>query len=126
VKSELEAKEDKIKVNFDPDLKTLCFGVTSGSAKVEGIPVQVEIVQAEDKAWSFAVNVNHMVEIISGAKGNEIELRVWIVPSQGERRNDVALFRTIDRFLLDESGKVTTEPEGAVECQVTRYMPSKG
>jgi hypothetical protein len=126
VKSELESKEDKIKINFDPEKKTLCFGVSAGTAKVEGIPVQIEILQAESTPWSFGVNVNHMAEIVNGVKGNEIEFRVWIVPSQGERRNDVALFRTIDKFMLDESGKVTTEPEGAVECQVTRYMPSKG
>lgn len=125
-KSELEAKEDKIKISFDPERKSLVFGVTAGTAKVEGIPVVVEVVQGEAQSWSFGVNIHHMLEMVNGVKGNEIEFRVRIIPAGDGRRNDLAMFRTIDKFLLDEAGRVTAEPEGAVECQVTRFMPSKG
>jgi hypothetical protein len=126
-RSELESREDKIKINFDADRKILWFGVTAGTAKVEGIPVPVDVVEAESAPWSFGVNINHMIEMVSGVKGNEIELRVRIIPAAGDRRTDMAMFRTLDKFLLNEAtGKVTTEPEGAVECEVTRFMPSKG
>jgi hypothetical protein len=126
-RSELESKEDKIKISFDPERKALSFGVTAGTAKVEGIPVMVDVVQGDSpKGWSFGVNINHLLELVNGVKGNEIEFRVRIIEANEGRRNDLAMFRTIDKFLLDESGKVTTEPEGAVECQVTRFMPSKG
>jgi len=125
-RSELDTKEDKIKISFEPERKTLSFGVVAGTAKVEGIPVVVDVVQGEPKSWSFGVNINHLLELVSAVKGNEIELRVRIIEAGEGRRNDLAMFRTIDKFLLDESGRVTTEPEGAVECQVTRFMPSKG
>jgi len=127
IRSELDSKEEKIKVNFDPERRTLTFEVAAGSAKVEGIPILVAIKQAEpdQKPWTFGANINHFLELVNATKGHEVELRVRVLPATGERRNDVAMFRTIESFNIDASGKVVVESEGAFECQVTRFMPSK-
>lgn len=127
MRSELDPKEEKIKINFDPERRSLTFEVASGSAKVEGIPIQVTIKQADpdQKPWSFGVNINQLLELVSATKGHDVELRVRVLPATGDRRNDVAMFRTVESFNLDVAGKVAIEVEGAFECQVTRFMPSK-
>lgn len=126
IKSELDANDPKIKINFDPERRTVTFEVAAGTAKVEGIPIQVTIKQAEPKPWSFGVDINHMIDLVSPLKGHEVELRVRIVPATGDRRNDLAMFRTIETFNIDTTGKVVVEATEAFECQVTRYMGSKG
>lgn len=126
IKSELDAKDDKIKVSFDPERRVLLFEVAAGSAKVNGIPTQVTIKQADTKPWTFQVDVNQMLELVNSLKGHEVELRVRVVPASGDRRSDLAMFRTIESFNVDASGKVVVEATGAFECQVTRFMPSKG
>jgi len=125
IKSELDKDDNKIRISFDPERRTLSLEVAAGSAKVEGIPIQVNVKQAEPKPWSFGVNIQHMLELFNSAKGHEIDLRVCVVPASGDRRNDVGMFRTIDTFNIDATGKVVVEAAEAFECQVTRFASSK-
>jgi hypothetical protein len=126
-RSELGAVEDKIKLSFDPERRELGFGITASMTKVDGIPCGVDIKHAANaNPWAFNVNIDHLLDLISYVKGNEVELRARIIPPSEDRRNEFAMFRTLDEFLMDAAGKVTVEPEGATKCTVTRFMPSKG
>lgn len=122
---ELGPNREKVKVNFDPERRALWFTVTEGTGKAEGLPVQVTVKETEDKPWSASVNINQFIEMVNNVKGNEVELRVLIVPAdETTGRKEMVLFRSIDDFHLDSAGKVTPDPEGAFKCRVTRFMPS--
>lgn len=119
----LEATRDKIKVSFNHGAKTLRFDVASASSKAKAFAFPVDVVQAEEKDQVWSVNIDHLMTLIDGVKGNEITLRVAIAKQKDNK--EVALFRTIDSFLMTPEGKVVIEAEGAFPCQVTRFMPSK-
>jgi len=125
IRSELDKDNEKIKISFDPERRTLLFELSAGSAKVEGIPIQITVKQGDPTPWSFSINNAHFLDLVNSIKGHEVELRVCVVPAGGDRRADMAMFRTIETFNLDASGKVVIEPTEAFECQVTRYVSSR-
>jgi hypothetical protein len=130
-RGELDSKRDKIKVSFNHERRFLQFDISEGTSKANSNPVSVRVKVKEDgqewmaqKSWTFSVNIDHLLDLVTGVKGHEVELRVMVFPSDGNRK-DVAMFRTIDDFRLDHSGKPTVESEGSYKCRVTRFMPSK-
>lgn len=118
----LDAKRDKIKVNFDPERKVLLFSVADGSSKSQSFPVSVTVEQALETNITWNVNIDHLMSLVNGVKGNEVQLRVAMVKNADK---EVAMFRTIDDFRMTPDGKVVIEPEGSFQCRVTRFMPSK-
>ncbi len=119
----LDSTRDKIKLTYNAAQKTLRFDVADSSSKAKTFAFPVEVEQAEDKDQVWSVNIDHLMTLIDGVKGNEVTLRVAIVKVKDQK--DVALFRTIDAFRMTPEGKVVIEPEGSFPCQVTRFMPSK-
>lgn len=132
----LDAKRDKIRIQYSHEERTLTILASDASAKAVG-RVMVEPVEEEGGGGkkgatdSFAVNanLNHLIELIEPLRSPRVELRVAIVPPANGRK-EAALFRTVDTFILDEDGrqliaKQDTEEGKAAECQVTRFMPSR-
>ena len=79
----------------------------------------------EPKAFTIGANIDFFIELVQSIKGHKVEFRWVISPPNATRKTEVGLFRTIDEFLLDRSGKLTPDPEGSTQCRVTRFMPSK-
>lgn len=126
VQAEKEKDKDKVFFNVDPVRKVIWFEVADQKTKSKGLPVLVKPKDGHElQKLRIGTNVKHFINLVEPVKGNEVELRCFVQPSDGKKFvQDVCLFRTIDEFLLDANGKVTPEPEGAVKCRVTRYMPS--
>lgn len=133
MKTELNPKRDKIMVEFDHAAGTLRFQVVDGSSKAVSMPIETKPIQIVQKDWSANVNIDHFLEVFDGAKADEVELRVAVIPANDKRPKDSVLFRTLDEFWLDEEGTVVggsgvpegKEPDGAYRCKVTRFVPSK-
>lgn len=132
METELDPKRDKVRLSYLAASNELLFSVVEGDSKSKSFPVPVS--PREDAAtedFIFSVNLYNMLDLIQGAKGDKIELRVCILPADERRPRAVAMFRTIDEFLLDADGKVVggsgveTQPEGSFRCRVTRFSPSK-
>ena len=130
-RSELEKSRDKIKIQFNHERRIIQFGVSEGTSKTDSLPVQVKPKQVDGKDWieardwSFNINIDHMIDLVDKVKNNEVELHVLIVPPGEGRPKEIAMFRTIDDFRLDVSGKPVFETEDTYKCRVTRFMPSK-
>jgi hypothetical protein len=110
----------------------ISFGVSDGTSKTDSLPVTVKPKMTDDckpwmeeRDWSFNINIDHMIALVRDVKNNEVELHVLIAPPVEGRPREVAMFRTIDDFRLDVSGKVVFETEDTFSCRVTRFMPSK-
>ncbi len=124
----LDKTRDKIKVNFDPDRRTIQFNIADGSSKGQSLPVSLldddkdltSTFEATSQTWN--VNIDHLTMLIEPLKNHKFQLRV-AVAKQGDK--DIVMMRTIDTFRLNLDGKVVNEPEGSYECKVTRSMPSK-
>lgn len=132
-KKMLDEKRHKVRMVFDGTDNTIQFQVHEGSGKGQSWPIGFVTKKDEDKenkSFSISINVEHCIDLFDGCKSNEVELRIAHMPANDKRPKDQALFRTIDQFLLDQSGKVIGDsnvekvPEGAVKCKVTRFMPS--
>ena len=130
--TELGAKRDKIRLTFSAASSELVFTVIEGNAKATSFPVPVAVKEgSETKDFSFGVNLHHLLDLLEGAKGDRLEMRVLLMPADERRPKDTAMLRTIDEFLIDTDGKVLggrgvdTQPENTFQCRVTRYMPSK-
>lgn len=130
--TELEPKRDKIRLSYLASSQELLFTVVEGSSKAKSFPVPVNPrEEAATEDFSFSVNLFHLLDLIQSAKGDKIEFRVCVLPADERRPRAVAMFRTIDEFLLDKDGKVVggsgveTQPEGSFRCRVTRFSPSK-
>lgn len=131
-KTELDAKRDKIRVNYTANTNELSFNVVEGNAKAKSFPVPVQPKDgSEADNFTFAVNIDHFLALFDGAKGDRLELRVTILPVDERRAKEQAMVRTLDEFLIDASGKVIggsgveNQPENAYRCRVTRFTPSK-
>ncbi len=124
VRMELDSTKDKVKLTFDSDQSTLQLGVVDSSSKVKTTPIPVDVEKASG-SWSCSLNVNHLSELFHGLRSSQVEFRVLLLGPTDQRKSQVGMFRTVDRFYLDSTGKVTPEPEGGVACTVTRFMPSK-
>lgn len=130
-RGELDAKRDKIKFSFNHERRFLQLDISEGTSKANSNPIPVRVKAKEDgtewmlpKGWTFSVNIDHLLDLVNGMKGHEVELRVLMLAQEGTRK-EVAMFRTIDDFRLDNAGKPTVESEGSYKCRVTRFMPSK-
>lgn len=119
---ELDTTRDKIKFHFDHEKSQVRFAISEGTSKAQSFPVAVTVVQKKDENWSFDVNIDHMLTLVEDVKAPRVQLRVLVVAAASK---EVAMFRTVDEFKLDAGGKLTTDPEGAFQCRVTRFMPSK-
>lgn len=125
VRTELDAQKDKVKLTFDADKSTLQLGVVDSSSKVKTTPIPVDVERGTG-SWSCSLNLNHLSELFNGIRSTHVDFRVLLLAPTEQRKAQVGMFRTVDKFNLDAvSGKVTPEPEGSVECTVTRFMPSK-
>lgn len=135
----LDANKDKIRMQFSSDKREVNFSVQDGHKKAGSFPVPVIDAQlAEAKDFACNVNIDHLIELVDGVKGNEVLLRIFALAPDDRRPKGAALIRTIDEFWMDSDGKViggsSTEkdtqgnekrPEGGIKCRVTRFMPSK-
>ena len=119
-----DAGRDKIRLTYDHANGVFKLGLSESSSKSNTpvIPIQAREFRVAEP-FAFNVNVNHMLDLFNVAS-NVIEFRVALVTS-GTKNG--AIFRTLDRFFCDKTGKVVADitQEGAVECKVTRLMPSK-
>lgn len=127
IRSELkDAKKDKVRIIYsDKSLKFI--GSVSNKEVVESVPVGVKPMPLEEggeSAPEFAANanVNFLIGLFESAKGNEVELRVASLD------NKKALFRTVEKFWLNDSGKLVIAPEESREtcheCLVTYFSTS--
>lgn len=130
--TELDPKRDKIRVNYTAASNELQFTVVEGNAKAKSFPVPIIAKEGSSpEDFSFAANLYHFINLLDGAKGDRIELRVLILKPDERRPKQQAMARTLDEFLLDGDGKVVggsgveEQPKDTYRCRVTRFMPSK-
>jgi len=141
VRAALDAKRDKVRLEYSHDSKALIIRASEGVAKAVSRPIVVEptpdepkggekVAGASGESEDFAVNINlnHLIDLVDPMRSHRIELRVAVVPpANGQKAS--AFFRTIDAFYLDEEGRVVIPAdveEGKLsECKVIRFMPSR-
>lgn len=129
-KTELDPKRDKIKMAFSKASGDLSFSVVDGNTKAKSFPVPVTSKEGSDESdFAFNVNIDHLVNLLDGAKGDRLEMRLHVLAADERRPRDMAMIRTVDEYLIDKDGKVSggldNPPENAYRCRVTRFMPSK-
>lgn len=130
IRTELAADRDRVKITFDPESSTIQLTVNEGKVKAASPRVIVGVDQDDGGKFSYFINIHHFMDLFSSAKGNQISMRVTLLPVDERRPKGGAAFRTIDEFWLDQNGKlvegsgVKEELEGAIQCRVTRFMPS--
>ena len=130
-RKELDSKRDRIRLRWDNESKALRFDVSEANAKATSFPVAARVIESEDRAFTTHADINQFIEMFEGVKSNDVELRIALIPVEGGKEK--AMFRTIDKFLLDSEGKVVVggnpdaeqKPDGTYRCKVTRFMPSK-
>lgn len=116
---------DKIRFNYDHARGSINLTMSESSSRSKKAPVDIKEREFRDgRDFAVNVNINHLIELFQPTVCNVVEFRVCLVPSGGK---EGALFRTIDRFWADPTGKVAADntQDGVVECKVTRFMPSK-
>jgi hypothetical protein len=131
MRAELSKDKSKIRLHFDPSAKTFWFSSTDEGSTATSLPVEAREAESKVDAELVAnVNVNHMIHLFEGVKGDTVEFRVKVVGPSGGRTKTVYMFRTIDEFLLSEDGTIAggsgveNVPEGVHVCRVTRYAAS--
>lgn len=131
MQSSLGSKQDKIKVVYEAADPRLTFWSAEANSETFSFPVPV-IPHADSKAENlqFFCNINHFTNLLSDIKGDRVMMRITIMAKNAQRLKDTAMIRTIDTFLMDESGKIVpgsedAKPEGTFVCRVTRFVPSK-
>jgi hypothetical protein len=131
MKAEISKDRPKIRKHFNPSNKSFWFSSTNETNTTTSIPVEAR--ESESKVTSEIVanvNVNHMIRLFEGVKGDTVELRVRIVAANATRPKEVYMFRSIDEFLLSEDGTIAggsgieNVPDGVHQCKVTRYAAS--
>ncbi len=136
IRAELNRERERVRIQFTPSQDgtgAIQFQFSDGSNKATSFDVPVKVLQNETAGgFGFYVNINMFMELFSGPKGENITLRVIVIPADERRPKESAAFRTIDEFWLDEKGTVVAgsgveesgRPEGAYQCRVTRFVPS--
>jgi hypothetical protein len=128
VRSEMD-KRTKVRVQYDAEGKQMTFGAAGGTEKVTSFPVPVEM-GTDHAAWSASFNLDHLLELFTGIRGNELEVRAYMVAPSEARPRGLVMLRTVDEFVLSPEGKIVGGsgveilPEGASRCRVTRFLPS--
>ena len=124
IRTELDKDRHKIRLTYSHQAGEFQFQVSESSSKAFSAPFKIRSREATlSRDFTFGINIDHFIGLFEPVLGNEVELRVSIVP-QGAK--EAALFRTIDRFNVDSEGKLEIDKtlEGVSECKVTRFMPS--
>ncbi len=126
VRSELKGTgKEKVRVFYAND--SLKFVGSVNKETIESIPVGVKTLPLEDAGTSgpdFAANanINFLIDLFEMAKSNDVELRVAFL------ENKKALFRTVEKFHLNDAGKIVIAPEESketsYECMVTYFSTS--
>jgi hypothetical protein len=133
LKTEMGSKQDRIKFHYSASDNSLSFQTSEGQSKVKSFPVPVSVKHIEDSSsnCSFFVNVNHFMDILNGANGNELELRVAVISNPNDKKaKSTFMIRTIDEYIVNGEGKIVAGsgvkelPEGSFKCQITRFTPS--
>jgi len=138
VQTELSEGQDKINVQYDHEKRTLRFQASGDRSRTRSVPVPVDIVTnadtglgADGSGTSFSSNVNikYLLDLVEPVRGHQVEIRGAVVKAKKEGQRDFMLFRTVEEFWLSNSGKLLISPQdakdGAHQCRVTRFMPSK-
>ena len=133
IMSQMPKDRVKIKVKYE-DL-ILRFQIIEGG-KGLSLPIEVKLGEivpgtpSNNTPYEYNVNASQFIELIEGAKANDVELRVAPLDEHGGAKNSAG-FRTVDIFLLDADGAVVggsgVNPDpanGTFLCKVTRFMPS--
>jgi hypothetical protein len=126
----------KIRMHFDPATGVIRLSSAEESNTLSSDPVPTEKIEVKvSEPLAMNVNVNQMLHLFEGIRGDKVEFRIKVIPADERRPKDRFMFRTIDGFLLSEDGVVVgglsdnppadTEypPKGAYECRVTRFAP---
>jgi hypothetical protein len=130
IKSELDGKSEKIKLVWSEADKSLSFHMNDGKSKVNSIPVLInEVEKSTGQDLTCFANVNHLINLFEGLSNNVPTFRIYRMDPSPTRPKGLVGFRTIDEFWLDKNGKpeictADNPPEGAIQCAVTRFMPS--
>jgi len=128
IQAEMADSQDlkKIRVVYDPGKSSVVFQKADsvGSARSD----RVALIRGEKDPGNMDefmahVNIDHIIDLFANMESNQVELRVAFIPKGNKQ---FAVFRTMDRVWYGAGGKVAldTTEEGAVECLVTRFMPS--
>jgi hypothetical protein len=129
MRSVLASEQAKVRLTVKDDI--LRLESASGGDSLSSAPVGVMFLNRDDQSpstqeFGFNVNVDHILDLFEPVRGHEVEFRVAFVAATAasKARKEGAYFRTIEKYYLDDAGEVTITPEGAYECQVTRFTPS--
>lgn len=124
VRSDMDPKMVKIRVEYTVDPGFLTFVAVNGSQKASSFPVLAkpkDETEAPTEDRAFAVNVEHLMTLLSSCKGQAVELRLNYLNRDGQ---DLTMLRTVDEFTVTPEGKVAAT--GGSPCKVTRYVGSMG
>lgn len=130
IRSELDTKRDRIRIGYNHERKQLTLSISEGASKTESHPIPLEVKELEGvpitqpRDWQFNCNIDHLIDLVKDVKAPKVEFRVWVALPEG-RTKEIAMFRTVDDFRVDASGKVVVEAEESFSCRVTRFMPCK-
>ena len=126
LRAELDANRDKISVQYKKDSGQIVFQMLDRSSKAKAMPVRIKVVleSPDFDDFAFNLNIDHFISLFDSAQSNDVEFRVFTRTVAGKSS---AFFRSIDRFWVDESGKILVDitQSGAIECTVTRFVSSK-
>lgn len=135
VRAGLDSKRDRIRISYEDNM--LRFMGSEGSGQIDSMPVGVKPIVEEGgggqlsatEGFAFNINLNQFLDLVEPMKANDADLRVGVIAANEKRPKDVGLFRTIEVFNLDASGKQVIADEDSKEevyqCRVTRFMPSR-
>lgn len=124
IRMELDPKKDAIKFHYHHETRAIQFTLSESTAKAKSFPIPVEVKATEERNVTAAANIDHLLALVEGVRGNEVELRL-AVQSAPDSTKEIVIFRTLDTFRLTPEGKVVIEPEGSFACTVTRMVPSR-
>lgn len=134
VRSGLNARKDKVRVEYNHADKTLQFRASDESNKIKSQIVGVVPIDegelgggSEGLKSNFEtnLNINQIIDLIDPVKGNEVVLRFAVQKKDDETAQ--VFIRSVEEFFLNENGRVVPPPtdgEKAFPCKVIRYMPS--
>jgi hypothetical protein len=136
MRDEIGKDKTKIRMHFDPATNDIYFSSLEESNTLHTLAIPTEKVDVKiADSLAMNVNVNQILHIFEGIRGDKVEFRIKVLPADERRPKDRFMFRTIDGFLLSEEGVVVGgllenppndveyPPKGAYECRVTRFAP---